>query len=76
MYQLFYEGTDVPKVAKARASTPEDAEWASSGKPAAYFHRLRKCLGKMSPKDRLTLMQMTRLMAARNERSERRAAKK
>jgi transcriptional regulator with XRE-family HTH domain len=75
MYQLFYEGTDVPKVAKARASAPDDAEWASSGKPAAYLHRLRKCLSKMSPRDRMALMQITRLMVARNERSARRATK-
>jgi transcriptional regulator with XRE-family HTH domain len=76
MYQLFYEGTEVPSAAKERGFGTSDTEWASSGKPAAYFHKLRNCLGRMSPKDRCTLLQLTGLMAARNDRSARLAARK
>jgi transcriptional regulator with XRE-family HTH domain len=76
MYQLFYEGTDVPSAAKARAVRPDDTEWASSGKPAAYFHKIRKCLASMSPRDRTTLFQMTRMMVTREAKLEKRAAKK
>jgi transcriptional regulator with XRE-family HTH domain len=76
MYQLFYEGTDVPVVAKERGFGTDDPEWGSSGKPAAYFHRLGKFLGKMSPNDRRILLQVTGLMASRNGRSARQAAMK
>jgi transcriptional regulator with XRE-family HTH domain len=76
MYQLFYDGTDVPRAARDRARAADDIGWASSGKPAAYFDRLRKCLGKMSPRDRKTLFHMTRIMASRQAKLDRPTAKK
>jgi transcriptional regulator with XRE-family HTH domain len=71
LYQLFYEGSDVPAAAKAREEAPDENAWAGSGKGAAYFHKLRKCLGAMSPKDRTALVFMCKAMSQRN-RSERR----
>jgi transcriptional regulator with XRE-family HTH domain len=76
MYQLFYEGTDGPSAARNRALESDDVEWASSGKPAAYFHKLRRSLGKMTPDNRALLFQMSRLMIARSSRTAKRAAKK
>jgi transcriptional regulator with XRE-family HTH domain len=71
LYQLFYEGTDVPAAARAREEAPDDNEWAGSCKDVAYFRKLTKCLGAMSPTDRTALVFMCKAMCQRNRTVER-----
>jgi transcriptional regulator with XRE-family HTH domain len=70
MYQIFHDGTDIPKSAKVRVSQAEHLGWANSGKSEAYFHKLKIYLSRMSPEDRGMLLKMTMLTAQRSAKSE------
>lgn len=64
LYQLFYEGDEPPKLpASLRKNTAEEMAWGSSGRPAAYLHKLRKCLGKASEDDRKLILAMAQKVA-------------
>jgi transcriptional regulator with XRE-family HTH domain len=69
-YQLFYEGPRPPKLPNLpRRRAGEDA-WGSSGKHAAYLHKLRKCLSKATDSDRrLVLSLAQKLTAGRDGRA-------
>ena len=69
MYQIFHDGTDVPRSAKLRVSTTDHTGWASSEKSEAYFRKLRLYLSRMSHEDRGILFKMTRLTAQRGVKS-------
>jgi len=69
MYQLFRDGTDVPRSAKLRVSETDHFGWATSGESEAYFRKLRLYLSRMSHEDRGILFKMTRLTAQRGVKS-------
>jgi transcriptional regulator with XRE-family HTH domain len=76
LYQLFYEGEEPPKLPDlVKSKTSEDIAWGSSGKQAAYLHKLTKCLGKAEDADRRLILAMTQKMAAGRHRRARGAAK-
>jgi transcriptional regulator with XRE-family HTH domain len=64
LYHLFYEGDEPPKLPNLlKRKTSDDVVWGSSGKQAAYLHRLTKCLGKAEEADRKLLLAMAQKMA-------------
>jgi transcriptional regulator with XRE-family HTH domain len=69
LYQLFYEGEAPPQLPKILKQKPSsEVLWGSSGKQAAYLHKLTKCLGKAGDADRKLLMVMAQKMTSRNRR--------
>jgi transcriptional regulator with XRE-family HTH domain len=75
LYQLFYvagEPSRPPKLMKRKAAGR--VAFGSSGKQAAYLHKLRKCLSKAAEPDRKLIMAMAQKMAnGRNRRAATRA---
>ncbi len=72
LYQLFYEGEEPPKLPNLlKRKTADDIVWGSSGKQAAYFHKLRKCLSRAGDADRKLLLAMAqKLTTGRNRRAQ------
>lgn len=72
LYQLFYEGEEPPKLPNLlKRKTADDIVWGSSGKQAAYLHKLRKCLSKAGDADRKLLLAMAQKMTTgRNQRAQ------
>jgi len=64
LYQLFYDGEEPPKLPDLlKRKTADDIVWGGSGKHAAYFHKLRRCLSKAAEPDRKLIMAMAQKMA-------------
>jgi len=69
LYQLFYEGEEPPKLPNLlKRKAADDIAWGSSGKPAMYLHKLRKCLSKAGDGDRKLILAMVQKMAAGRSR--------
>jgi hypothetical protein len=63
LYQLFYEGEELPKLPNLLKRTSDDTAWGSSGKQAMYLHKLRKCLSKAGDADRKLILVMAQKMS-------------
>ena len=64
LYQLFYEGSEPPKLPNLlKRKTSDDIVWGSSGKQAVYVHKLTKCLSKAGEEDRKLLLAMAQKLA-------------
>jgi transcriptional regulator with XRE-family HTH domain len=64
LYQLFYDGEEPPKLPNIlKRKTADDIAFGSSGKQAAYLHKLRKCLSKAGEPDRKLILAMAQKMA-------------
>ena len=64
LYQLFYEGDEPPKLPNLlKRKTSDDITWGSSGKPAMYLHKLRRCLSKAEDADRKLILAMAQKLA-------------
>jgi transcriptional regulator with XRE-family HTH domain len=64
LYQLFYEGSEPPKLPNLlKRKTSEEIVWGSSGKQAVYLHKLTKCLSKAGEEDRKLLLAMAQKLA-------------
>ena len=64
LYQLFYEGDEPPKLSNLlKRKSADDIVWGSSGKQAAYLHKLRKCLSKSGEADRKLLLSFAQKLA-------------
>src|SRR5271170_2896199 len=64
LYQLFYEGEELPKLPNLlKRKSSDDIAWGSSGKQAVYLHKLTKCLSKAAETDRKLLLAMAQKMA-------------
>jgi transcriptional regulator with XRE-family HTH domain len=64
LYQLFYDGDEVPKaptVLKRKAGS--DLAWGSSGKEARFLDKFRRLLKKTDESDRKLLLFMAQKMA-------------
>ena len=70
LYQLFYDGEKPPELPNLlKRKTSDDIAWGSSGKQAAYLHKLRKCLGKTKDSDRKILLSFAQKLAAGRTRA-------
>ncbi len=66
LYQLFYDGEELPKLPNLpRGKSSDDIAWGSSGKDARYLNKLRRLLGKSDEADRNLLLHMAQKMANR-----------
>jgi transcriptional regulator with XRE-family HTH domain len=69
LYHLLYDGEEPPKLPNLpKRKTADDIAWGSSGKPARYLHKLRKCLSKAGDGDRKLILAMAQKMAAGRSR--------
>jgi transcriptional regulator with XRE-family HTH domain len=55
VYQLLYDGPAPPDLPKLGVGKSRDG-WGSSGKDARFLAKLRRCLSKMTHRDRQILM--------------------
>jgi transcriptional regulator with XRE-family HTH domain len=70
LYQLFYDGEEPPKLPNLlKQKTSDDIAWGSTGKPAIYLHKLRRCLIKAGNGDRKLIMALAQKMAGGRGRS-------
>lgn len=60
LYQLFYEGDDVPSPPKMARKIPA---WGAAGKDARLLNRFRELLSRTGEHDRQLLLHMARKMA-------------
>jgi len=64
MYQLFYEGEQLPEPSTLRVwKSPDETEWGSSGEDALFFKKLRRLLRKISQDNRKIILHMAGKMA-------------
>jgi transcriptional regulator with XRE-family HTH domain len=76
LYQVFYEGEEPPQLPNLlKRETAQDIAWGSSGNPAIYLHKLRKCLSKTGDADRKLILAVAQKMAAGRHRRAKAAAK-
>ena len=61
LYQLFYDGEDLPNLPKPRTAT--ESAWGSSGKDARTLSKFRRLIGRMEGGDRRLLSQVAQKMA-------------
>ena len=69
LYQLFYDGDappNLPNLLKRKMS--DDVAFGSSGRQAAYLHKLRKCLSKAAEPDRKLILVMAQKITTRRGR--------
>lgn len=62
MYQLFCETDEVPQTVKVPAN--RELDWASHGKGARTFARIREAVSRMTGNDRALLLQFAGKMAS------------
>jgi len=65
LYQLFYEGNDVPQHATSPRDITDDGGWGSSGKDARFLVRMRRVLARTSERDRTLLFSIAQRMVKR-----------
>ena len=66
LYQLMYDGDEVPKAPIAIASNGDKSQvWGLRGGDARYFQKLRGLLAKMNSEDRKLLLYTVQKMAHR-----------
>ncbi len=66
LYQLFYEGEDLPDLPNLpERKTADEIAWASSAKEARLLGKFRRLLSRMDDFDRRLLLYMARKMANR-----------
>ena len=69
LYQLFYDGDKPPQLPNLlKWKTSDDIVWGSSGKDAPYLHKLRRCLGKATERDRKILLSFGQKMTKGSSR--------
>jgi transcriptional regulator with XRE-family HTH domain len=66
LYQLFYEGEDLPDLPNLpERKTADEIAWASSAKEARFLEKFRRLLSRMDDFDRRLLLHLARKMANR-----------
>ena len=65
MYQLFFDGDEVPRNLQPLGRVGNGEEWGKSGKRREYLMKLRKALSRMRPKDRKFLLFMVQKAASK-----------
>jgi transcriptional regulator with XRE-family HTH domain len=66
LYQLFYEGEEVPELPKLlKRVTAEEIAWGSTGKDARILNRFRQLLAHLTEPDLRLLLHVAQKMARR-----------
>jgi transcriptional regulator with XRE-family HTH domain len=66
MYELFYEGDQLPEVPKLNGVNSD--LWGTSGRAGRYLSTLRKALSRRLPDDRKLLLEVTQRLARRKRK--------
>jgi transcriptional regulator with XRE-family HTH domain len=75
LYQLFYDGKEPPKLpGLLKRKTSADLLWGSSGKQAAYLHKLKKWLSKAEDADRKLVLSLAQKMVSGRNRGTQKGA--
>lgn len=64
VYQLFYDGSDVPQPLKV--TSQDQTSWGGNGKGAVYLSKLRKALARISVDDRKLILHMAQKVSSRS----------
>jgi len=56
LYELLYEGEELPQPPPSPRSNSGELLWGTVGKDARYLRKLRQCLSRMSEEDRNILL--------------------
>ena len=64
LYQLFYEGDELPPAKREAENAMRD--WASRGSGRRTFERMREALSQMSDMERALLLDVTRIVVKGN----------
>lgn len=67
LYQLLYDGPEPPQPDNLNSKASRDS-WGSWGKDARYLTKLRRCLSKMTPRDRGIFMETVSQMSKQRGR--------
>jgi transcriptional regulator with XRE-family HTH domain len=70
LYQLFYDGEEVPKppvLPKHKAG--DDTGWGQSGKDARVLNQFRRLLGRMDGEDRNLIVFLAQKMASKRKKT-------
>jgi transcriptional regulator with XRE-family HTH domain len=66
LYQLFYDGDEVPELPNLpKRRTADEIAWGSTGKEARFLTMFRRLLGRIDEGDRRLLLYMAQKMANR-----------
>jgi transcriptional regulator with XRE-family HTH domain len=69
LYQLMYDGEEVPKLPSfPKSKTAPDFAWGSSGKDALLLNRFRRVLGSLDDRNRKLLLFTAKKMDSRHRR--------
>jgi transcriptional regulator with XRE-family HTH domain len=68
MYQLFYEGTNPPKLGNLPKHPKSSGEWGSSGQDEKMLNQFRRYLSRADEKDQKMLLHLAQKMAAASRR--------
>ena len=69
LYQLFYDGDEPPNLPNLlKRKMSDDVAFGSSGRQAAYLHKLRKFLSKAAEPDRKLILVMAQKITTRRGR--------
>ena len=75
LYQVFYEGKEIPDLPTIPSKKVDDVVWGNKGKDAIALHKLRSLLKQMDEKERRLLLYFAQKMSNRGGVTARRAGK-
>jgi transcriptional regulator with XRE-family HTH domain len=65
LYQLFYDGDNRPPTQVARAGANGEADWASNGKGARMFTKIRRAVSRLTTEDRELILFLAQKIVSR-----------
>jgi transcriptional regulator with XRE-family HTH domain len=63
LYQVLYDGSEPPAPVTRSKNQNDNSEWGSEGKDARLLRKLRRCLSRISARDRSILMAVVSKMS-------------
>ncbi len=67
LYQLFYDGNELPPTPVAGAGANGQADWASNGKGSRMFTKIRHAVSRLTTEDRELVLHVARKIVSRKK---------
>jgi len=67
LYQLFYDGNDLPPTQAAGTEANGKADWASNGKGSRMFTKIRHAVSRLTTEDRELVLHVARKIVSRKK---------
>ena len=67
LYQIFYDGNDLPPTQVAGAGANGKADWASNGKGSRMFTKIRHAVSRLTTEDRELVLHVARKIVGRKK---------